>query len=132
MDRVDNWQKALNDFIQSRMDTPFQWGTNDCCMFAGDAVEAITGVDVMAPFRGKYTTEDESKEVLAGKRVKTLVTKILGKPVHWSRLQRGDIAMFEQETGKTLGVCIGDSLATPSEFGLRFTKLDKSLFGWKV
>jgi hypothetical protein len=33
------------------------WGANDCALFAADAIEAMTGVDIAADFRGKYHDE---------------------------------------------------------------------------
>lgn len=132
MTRVSDWPKVLNEFIQERLYTPFKWGTNDCCIFAGDAVLAITGTDLVAEFRGKYQTEDGSKKAIGGATVAGLVTQKLGKPVHWTHLQRGDVAMFEQENGKTLGLCVGAKLVTPGEDGLVFTSIDKAILGWRI
>src|ERR1700743_3011421 len=36
---------------------PFAWGKQDCCLFAADGVQAITGVDIAEDFRGKYTDQ---------------------------------------------------------------------------
>jgi hypothetical protein len=36
---------------------PFAWGTNDCALFAADAVQAITGLDIADDFRGRYSDE---------------------------------------------------------------------------
>lgn len=40
------------------------WGTDDCCTFACDILEAQFGIDVMAPLRGKYASEAEAREVM--------------------------------------------------------------------
>jgi hypothetical protein len=34
---------------------PFEWGRHDCCIFAADAIEVMTGVDMAECLRG-YTT----------------------------------------------------------------------------
>jgi len=33
------------------------WGTNDCALFAANAILAITGTDIASDFRGKYSDE---------------------------------------------------------------------------
>lgn len=44
-------------FLRANVKIPFEWGTQDCCLFAASAVEAMTGTDIAAEFRGKYTTK---------------------------------------------------------------------------
>ncbi|GGA79548.1 hypothetical protein GCM10011507_33480 [Edaphobacter acidisoli] len=54
--RVDNWDTvALDQFFVARRTMPFAWGKNDCCLFTADAIQAMTGVDLAADFRGKYS-----------------------------------------------------------------------------
>jgi hypothetical protein len=56
--RLPNWDtQLLPAFVASRRTTPFAWGTNDCSLFAADAVLAITGEDIADAFRGRYTDE---------------------------------------------------------------------------
>jgi len=47
--RKDNWPELLGHYedISSSHELPFQWGVRDCCTLACDAVQHITGVDVM-------------------------------------------------------------------------------------
>jgi hypothetical protein len=49
--------RAYHRFLVDNSKTPFAWGTRDCALFAADAVESITGVDIASEFRGKYTTQ---------------------------------------------------------------------------
>jgi hypothetical protein len=56
--KKEHWHtRAFDTFLRERATTPFTWGDNDCCTFAADAIHAITGTDIAADFRGKYTTE---------------------------------------------------------------------------
>ena len=54
MERVDGWAAKLENYLLGRHDKAFEWGTTDCCMFVGDSIRIITGVDVIEYFRGKY------------------------------------------------------------------------------
>lgn len=54
----EHWlTQEFHDFLVARRRVPFAWGTNDCALFAADAIEAITGVDIAEEFRGRYTNE---------------------------------------------------------------------------
>jgi len=60
--RKEHWDtRALHGFLLSRAETPFVWGQHDCALFAADAIEAMTGVDIAADFRGKYSDEAGAK-----------------------------------------------------------------------
>ena len=62
--RNKNWPEKLVTYLQENLDTPFKWGTFDCCLFAANAVHAMTGKDFAEPFRGKYTTEKGAAKAL--------------------------------------------------------------------
>lgn len=104
--RIDNWPRYLNEYINSVKDNKWQYGTFDCCTFTAGAVEAITGVDYMEEFRGKYDDVDSSIKALenigAGDLYKTLRRKF-GKPVHGAAGKKGDIIFFDG----CCGICIG-------------------------
>ena len=55
--RKKDWSEKLVNYLLDNLDTPFEWGTFDCCLFAANAVREMTGKDFAAPFRDKYTTE---------------------------------------------------------------------------
>lgn len=56
--------RSLHEFLLARARLPFAWGTNDCCLFPADAIEAFTGTDIAADFRGKYTDEASAFELI--------------------------------------------------------------------
>jgi hypothetical protein len=56
--RTPHWAtRELHQFLLARAQQPFAWGTNDCCLFPADAIQAFTSVDLAAAFRSKYTSE---------------------------------------------------------------------------
>lgn len=103
--RVTIWEEALSDYIASKRDEPFEYGVNDCCMFAAGAVEVMTGVDPMQEFRGTYSDLRGSlkalKEIGEGDLETTLDSKFDEIPI--SHAQRGDLAFFDDSVGVIMG-----------------------------
>jgi hypothetical protein len=59
--RSSTWlTHELDAYLRDAATKPFAWGTTDCCLFAADAVLAMTGVDIADDFRGKYGTQAEA------------------------------------------------------------------------
>lgn len=96
----------LLEFVDSRKDTAFKWGTNDCCLFTADAVIAMGGPDLAAKVRGKYSTEIGAKRVLSKMFKNGLKGALSGilPTVEKDFAQRGDIVLFESELGPTFGI----------------------------
>lgn len=103
--RASTWETNLATYIESKRDEPFAYGSNDCCYFCFGAIEAITGQDCMAEFRGKYDTEFGSlralKEIGAGDLESTMDTKF--PEIAIGLAQRGDIAFFDGAIGVIMG-----------------------------
>lgn len=96
----------LLEFVESRKDVPFEWGKQDCCLFAADAVVAMGGEDYAAPYRGKYSTEIGAKRLLsksAKDGLNGLISDIL-EPIDKNMAQRGDVVLFDGGNGDTLGI----------------------------
>ncbi len=106
IERIENWDVALNEYIASMRDEPFGYGTNDCCVFTAGGVLAITGTDYMEEFRGHYGDEDSSNIALAsigsGNLFKTLTRKF-GKSLKGVYGRKGDIAFYDGCCGIVLG-----------------------------
>jgi len=105
LQRASTWETNLATYIESKRDEPFAYGSNDCCYFCFGAIEAITGQDCMAEFRGKYDTEFGSlralKEIGAGDLESTMDTKF--PEIAIGLAQRGDIAFFDGAIGVVMG-----------------------------
>lgn len=105
MNRASDWEAALSKYINVMRHAPFEYGVNDCCMFAAGAVEAMTGVDAMAEFRGKYDSALSAAKALrdigAGSLEATIDTKF--SEVAISQAKRGDIALFDDSLGIVSG-----------------------------
>lgn len=103
--RLSNWEERLAEYVAYKRHEPFAYGVNDCCTFTGGAVEAVTGVDAMAEFRGAYNSLASSvralKEIGNGDLGSTIDAKfpIIGI----GHAQRGDIAFFDGSIGVVMG-----------------------------
>lgn len=105
--RAPDWEERLAVLLDRKSEEPFRWGSNDCALFAADAIRAMTGGDPGEAFRGQYDSRAGSAAALRehgeGTLLKT-VTAWLGQAKHPVFAQRGDIVMRDRHT---LGVCVG-------------------------
>lgn len=103
--RISAWEDALVNYIAIKRHEPFDYGVNDCCLFAAGAVEAITGEDPMSEFRGKYDSLKTSliaiRDIGAGTLEATMDSKF--PEVGIGNAQRGDLAFFDDSIGVVMG-----------------------------
>lgn len=105
MERLEGWEIKLDDFIKSRQNQKFQWGIQDCCLFACDAIREITGEDIADHFRGQYKTKDQAYLMLyafSGGGLDEATKKIMeqfGMPeIKREFAGRGDVALCNVPT----------------------------------
>jgi hypothetical protein len=96
MKRCENWPSILSGFLKAREGAPFVWGENDCCLFAADAILAITGEDVAADVRGVYTTEAEAEALVEGAGGLAALAARAGERCLPSEARRGDVVLTDQ------------------------------------
>lgn len=103
--RLSTWEARLNTYLAERRAMPFAYGSNDCALFAAGAVEAMTGQDPAASFRGAYRSVAGSvralREIGAGTLEATLDT--LFPSIAAGFVRRGDLVW----NGEAVGICIG-------------------------
>lgn len=95
LERIENWHTALNAHINEHREVEFEWGQNDCALWAASAVKAITGIDFCEDIRGTYSTvEGAYKAIRQYYKVDQLgaaLQNIFGEPVHIAYARQGDI-----------------------------------------
>lgn len=122
LSRRRDWRARLNAYIAEIKAAPLEWGAHDCAVgLAARAIEAMTGVDVAAEWRGRYATPAEALRVLREDGFADL--EALGRSmlpaVHPSRGQLGDIALVPTgEALDALGVVIGDRILVLTQTGV--------------
>jgi hypothetical protein len=103
--RISAWEDALVNYIATKRHEPFEYGVNDCCLFAAGAVIEITGEDPMSEFRGKYDSLKGSLKVIKEIGAGTLEATLDGKfpEIGIGHAQRGDLAFFDGSVGVVMG-----------------------------
>ena len=130
--RQQNWAVALQNQITQFNDKPFAWGAHDCCTFAADCVQAMTGEDKMIKYRGGYTTElGANKKLKRAGGLEAAITAELGEPKKAVYAQRGDVVYFHS-LGDTAGICLGSKIAAPSLNGIVYTPMSEAILAWSV
>lgn len=95
---------------------PFAWGSNDCLLFAADAVEACTGLDLAAKWRGQYADAVGAARMLhAGGGVAGFCSEHLGQEIRPALAQPGDIGIVLSGGRECAGVCGGPVWLAPGE-----------------
>lgn len=133
--RREGWESGLNGCIESALTRPFQWGQHDCCLFAADAVAAITGRDPAEDYRGRYASAAQAARLLdrlGG--IESLSANAGFEEILPALASRGDIALVENDGNLLLGVVdmTGRRVAVPGAQGLLFLPLSSALAAWRV
>lgn len=133
MERLQDWPSRLAEFVESRRDVGFARGKADCCMLVADAVQAMTGVDYAARWRGTYSTDKAAFRLLRDYGgVAGVATLLLGPAVSPALAGRGDVVLIEAPEGEALALCLGDKIAVQDRNGLTFAPTSAAKAAWKV
>lgn len=116
MTRLPDWRSRLNAAIEAARPRPFDEDAFHCAFFAADMVEAMTGVDPAAPFRGLSRLAAERVLREAGVNLVGYVARLFAE-VHPSRAALGDIAAIAGEGGPALGIVLGAEIMVPAGDG---------------
>lgn len=118
--------------VAQRMREPFAWGAHDCCLFAADAVLALTGQDHAAGLRGTYTDAMGAVRVLQQLGGLRAVAGRVGPRVAPLGARVGDVGLVAHADRELLAVCVGDVWLAPGPHGLGATPLGDAICAWSV
>ena len=117
--RTHDWPERLQAFFQSRRSMPFSWGSNDCALFAADAVLAQTGEDPAADHRGYADERTAIKKIQSAGGLRELVVNAGLRVERVGFAQRGWVSLALMEGRETLGVVVGNGMwAAPGANGM--------------
>lgn len=140
--RSEHWQSHLAQYLIANRATPFKYGSFDCCLFACNAILAMTGTDPAATFRNKYTSRAQAYAAIKAQAgtasvlaiTEAITTKLGMPPVPLGRAQRGDLAIIQRPSDYSLGIVgmDGTTVIVCAENGLGRVPLTTALKAWKV
>lgn len=112
MTRHSDWKDRLQTHLHGLRLTPFRIGRHDCALFAAGCVEAMTGTDFAAPYRGRYATLRGGLRVLRrdGFTDAVALAEHHLVEVHPAFAREGDVAVVPTDDGPALGIVAGDIL----------------------
>jgi hypothetical protein len=132
--RFPDWSRRLHQAILERRRRPHQWGQFDCALCGAELVDAITGVNFGAPFRGTYDSPETARAVLEANgwpEIGAMVSAFL--PERFERPRRGDVVLGDGEFGPFIAVVADPGyMAGPTRYGLRLTPLRHAARAWSV
>lgn len=132
MHRLPGWPELLAAYIDQRSAMPFAWGSNDCCTFAADGVQAITGLDPMADLRG-YGGALQAQRILRNGGLMALVSDRLGWQLPPQFAHRGDVVLVPMSGDQQfLGLCMGSSFAAPGPDHMVIGPMSTALACWPI
>jgi len=124
--RLPGWPELLAAFIDARRHMPFAWGSNDCALFAADAVREMTGVDFAADHRSHDSADSAARALAAVGGLHELAAACLPEREAVGLAQRGDVVMVPIDGRDTLGIVVGNGCwCAPGESGLVFRPMSE-------
>ena len=132
MKRTNDWPTRLADFLLTKRSEPFQWGENDCCLFAADAIIAMGGEDVAKDVRGRYKTAIGARRImksLGASNLVELLTQRLGQPDRL--LTRGSIVVIKSNEQLVAGVYYQKPWALTKN-GLQGMPIESVIQSWSL
>lgn len=138
MPRHQDWTERLNEFLETNRNREFERGFFDCAVFAGLAVQAMTGDDYVEDYIGQYSNKKEAYKYLKTLGVGDLegmAEKHLGEPLlspHFAK--RGDVVLLELDGETALAVVdlTGRHAVTTGLKGLVYLKPNHWVKAWRV
>jgi hypothetical protein len=133
MTRRADWVARLQAYLETNAHRAFEYGTWDCCMFAGGAIEAVTGVDLAAGARGQYGSRDEGLALLEQDGgIEEVLSELQEVPL--LRAQRGDLVMMSDPEAFTVGIVAfnGREALVIGEDGLEQVPVTTFQRAWRV
>lgn len=129
-----NREIILQEWLHSVRDVRFEWGENDCALFAANWVKFYTKNDPAIMYRGEYSTQLGAARIIgSGRTVENIADEELCGRVHPNYASRGDIISTIGEDGlPALGVCVDETAIVLTKEGPRYIHRDLWLNAWRI
>ena len=104
--RIEHWEDELYAYIEASKDLQFEWGQNDCSLWAAAFVDNITGSSIVNDWRGLYGDEDTANLLMLERGFANceMVADSIAPSKSVKMASRGDIVLHQSGA---LGICDG-------------------------
>lgn len=126
------WRASLDALVAQRMSAPFEWGVQDCCLWAADAVLATTGIDHAADVRGTYSDAAGALRILTRLGGIEAVAARAGSLIPMLGAAVGDVGLVVLGDRTLLAVCMNSVWLAPGATGLAARGLPEATKAWRV
>lgn len=131
--RLPDWPVRYGAFVAARHGVAFAWGSNDCVLFAADFIQAFTGTDLAADFRGRYSDAVGAMRLIRSEGgLAEAVQARLGVPLPGVFARIGDLVLLDMAGREALGVCNGCELLGPGAHGIQPQPLSAAVMAWRI
>lgn len=131
--RHPDWQTRLEALVQHVQAEAFRWGHNDCCTFAAQAVQAVTGRDVLPLLPGRWHSARTARTVLRELGgLQRACDRFLGPRIAPALAQPGDIGLVYMGRMHALCVHLGSHYMAPTGLGLQPMSTQWVAHAWRV
>lgn len=134
--RLPDWRARLTAYVLASWSRPIEPGVFDCMLFGAGGVEAVTGVDLAADWRGRYTTITGGFRILKKAGYEDHIALVDAQLRRIPRAQAvvGDLAAVPGEDGAAaLGIVQGALVyVLGSAPGLALVSLESAISCWEV
>ncbi len=136
----ETWVDDLEKYVKSKAKESFQWGLNDCVLFACEAIEVMTGVYPISEIAGSYRTRKGAVGTLHSflsssleDACEKIADEVGAREIHPALAKMGDLVLTKHgKFRQTLCVCFGEKLLAPSKKGLAIIAHDKAVCAWRI
>lgn len=130
MKRREDWPERLHAFIDERRDVSFQWGVNDCVLFAADGILRMTDEDVLGDLRGQWSGAQEAMNLLRSLGGMEAVAD--ARFERTTEPQRGDLGLMTDGKREFFGLFTFGKICGPGPNHLLMNLSSAYRLAWKV
>lgn len=137
MQRLPDWPERLAAYVEARRHMPFDWGVNDCVLFAAGALDAMTEGLRLSFDQRMWADAAEAAYILKKLGgLQAACRESLGEPIEGDQaalVGRGGVVCVDLEGRPTLGIALGNGCwCGPGADGLVFRPMAEVRLAWEV